>query len=206
MTTAKKVATTATTNKRKSTTKKKTTSFVVDNLPQNPLAFEVFDLVSRSRTKQKKIEILKKYDDSSLRRIFVWNFDQSIVSILPEGPVPYVGYDEQNTYSGTLTTKISQEVRKMHESGNFSLGASDQQGHTTIRRESKHFYHFVKGGNDGINSIRRETMYINILQGLHPLEAEILVLVKDKQLETKYKISKDIISAAYPNIVWGDRS
>jgi hypothetical protein len=206
MTTAKKVATTATTNKRKSTTKKKTTSFVVDNLPQNPLAFEVFDLVSRSRTKQKKIEILKKYDDSSLRRIFVWNFDQSIVSILPEGPVPYVGYDEQNTYSGTLTTKISEEVRKMHESGNFSLGASDQQGHTTIRRESKHFYHFVKGGNDGINAIRRETMYINILQGLHPLEAEILVLVKDKQLETKYKISKDIVSEAYPNIVWGDRS
>ena len=206
MTTAKKVATTATTNKRKSTTKKKTTSFVVDNLPQNPLAFEVFDLVSRSRTKQKKIEILKKYDDSSLRRLFVWNFDQSIVSILPEGPVPYVGYDEQNTYSGTLTTKISEEVRKMHESGNFSLGASDQQGHTTIRRESKHFYHFVKGGNDGINSIRRETMYINILQGLHPLEAEILVLIKDKQLETKYKISKDIVSEAYPNIVWGDRS
>ncbi len=206
MTTAKKVATTATTNKRKSTTKKKTTSFVVDNLPKNPLAFEVFDLVSRSRTKQKKIEILKKYDDSSLRRLFVWNFDQSIVSILPEGPVPYVGYDEQNTYSGTLTTKISEEVRKMHESGNFSLGASDQQGHTTIRRESKHFYHFVKGGNDGINSIRRETMYINILQGLHPLEAEILVLVKDKQLETKYKISKDIVSEAYPNIVWGDRS
>ena len=206
MTTAKKVATTATTNKRKSTTKKKTTSFVVDNLPKNPLAFEVFDLVSRSRTKQKKIEILKKYDDSSLRRIFVWNFDQSIVSILPEGPVPYVGYDEQNTYSGTLTTKISEEVRKMHESGNFSLGASDQQGHTTIRRESKHFYHFVKGGNDGINAIRRETMYINILQGLHPLEAEILVLVKDKQLETKYKISKDVVSEAYPNIVWGDRS
>tara|TARA_B100001113_G_scaffold273686_1_gene228330 strand:- start:180 stop:800 length:621 start_codon:yes stop_codon:yes gene_type:complete len=206
MTTAKKVATTATTNKRKSTTKKKTTSFVVDNLPKNPLAFEVFDLVSRSRTKQKKIEILKKYDDSSLRRLFVWNFDQSIVSILPEGPVPYVGYDEQNTYSGTLTTKISEEVRKMHESGNFSLGASDQQGHTTIRRESKHFYHFVKGGNDGINAIRRETMYINILQGLHPLEAEILVLVKDKQLETKYKISKDIVSEAYPNIVWGDRS
>ena len=206
MTTAKKVATTATTNKRKSTTKKKTTSFVVDNLPKNPLAFEVFDLVSRSRTKQKKIEILKKYDDSSLRRLFVWNFDQSIVSILPEGPVPYVGYDEQNTYSGTLTTKISEEVRKMHESGNFSLGASYQQGHTTIRRESKHFYHFVKGGNDGINSIRRETMYINILQGLHPLEAEILVLVKDKQLETKYKISKDIVSEAYPNIVWGDRS
>ena len=206
MTTAKKVATTATTNKRKSTTKKKTTSFVVDNLPKNPLAFEVFDLVSRSRTKQKKIEILKKYDDSSLRRLFVWNFDQSIVSILPEGPVPYVGYDEQNTYSGTLTTKISEEVRKMHESGNFSLGASDQQGHTTIRRESKHFYHFVKGGNDGINAIRRETMYINILQGLHPLEAEILVLIKDKRLQEVYNITQDVVAEAYPDIQWGNRS
>ena len=49
-------------------------------------------------------------------------------------------------------------------------------------------------------------MYINILQGLHPLEAEILTLVKDKKLETKYNISKDVVSAAYPDIVWGDRA
>jgi len=202
MTTAKKATTSKT---RTTTTKKKTTSFVVDNLPKNPLAFEVFDLVSRSRTKAKKIEVLKKYDDTSLRRLFVWNFDESITSILPEGPVPYVGYDEQNTYSGTLSTKIEHEIRTMYEHGNFSLGVSDQQGHTTIRRESKNFYHFVKGGNNGINAIRRETMYINILQGLHPLEAEILTLVKDKKLQTKYNISKDVISAAYPDIVWGDR-
>ena len=204
MTTAKK---TTTTSKAKTTTrKKKTTSFVVDNLPTNPLAFEVFDLVSRSRTKAKKIDFLKKYNDPSLRRLFVWNFDESIVSALPEGTVPYVGYDEQNTYSGTLTTKIDNDIRKMHETGNFSLGISDQQGHTTIRRESRNFYHFVKGGNDGINAIRRETMFINILQGLHPLEAEILTLVKDKKLETKYNISKDVVSAAYPDIVWGDRA
>ena len=204
MTTAKK---TTTTSKAKTTTrKKKTTSFVIDNLPSNPLAFEVFDLVSRSRTKAKKIDFLKKYNDPSLRRLFVWNFDESIVSALPEGTVPYVGYDEQNTYSGTLTTKIDNDIRKMHETGNFSLGISDQQGHTTIRRESRNFYHFVKGGNDGINAIRRETMFINILQGLHPLEAEILTLVKDKKLETKYNISKDVVSAAYPDIVWGDRA
>ena len=204
MTTAKK---STTTSKAKTTTrKKKTTSFVVDNLPNNPLAFEIFDLVSRSRTKAKKIDFLKKYNDPSLRRLFVWNFDESIVSALPEGAVPYVGYDEQNTYSGTLTTKIDNDIRKMHETGNFSLGISDQQGHTTIRRESRNFYHFVKGGNDGINAIRRETMFINILQGLHPLEAEILTLVKDKKLETKYNISKDVVSAAYPDIVWGDRA
>ena len=199
MTTTKK-----TTSKTKSTSKK-TISFVVDNLPRNPLAFEVFDLVSRSRSKAKKVEFLRKYDDQSLRRILVWNFDTSIQSILPEGPVPYVGYDEQNTYSGTLSTKISQEVRAMHETGNFSLGVSDQQGHTTIRRESKNFYHFVRGGNDSMSNIRRETMFINILQGLHPLEAEIVVLAKDGKISDKYKITKEIVSEAYPNIVWGDQ-
>jgi hypothetical protein len=201
MTTTKK-----TTTKSKSTTGKKTIPFVVDNLPRNPLAFEVFDLVSRSRSKAKKVEVLRKYDDQSLRRILVWNFDESIKSILPGGPVPYVGYDEQNTYSGTLSTRIAQDVRTMHETGNFSIGVSDQQGHTTIRRESKNFYHFVKGGNDAMSNIRRETMFINILQGLHPLEAEIIVLAKDGQLSDKYKITKDVVSEAYSNIVWGDRS
>ena len=201
MTTTKK-----TTTKSKSTTGKKTIPFVVDNLPRNPLAFEVFDLVSRSRSKAKKVEVLRKYDDQSLRRILVWNFDESIQSILPSGPVPYVGYDEQNTYSGTLSTKLNEEIRQMHEHGNFSLGVSDQQGHTTIRRESKNFYHFVRGGNDGLSNIRRETMFINILQGLHPLEAEILCLAKDKKLSESYKITKEVVSEAYPNIVWGDRT
>ena len=200
MTTTKK-----TTTKSKSITRKKTTPFVVDNLPKNPLAFEVFDLVSRSRSKAKKVEVLKKYDDQSLRRILVWNFDTSIQSILPEGAVPYVGYNEQNTYSGTLTTKISHEIRTMHETGNFSLGVSDQQGHTTIRRESKNFYHFVRGGNDSMSNIRRETMFINILQGLHPLEAEIVVLAKDGKISDKYNITKEIVSQAYPNIIWGDQ-
>ena len=49
-------------------------------------------------------------------------------------------------------------------------------------------------------------MFINILEGLHPLEAEILILVKDKKLTDKYKITKDVVSAAYPQIVWGNRS
>jgi hypothetical protein len=49
-------------------------------------------------------------------------------------------------------------------------------------------------------------MFINILEGLHPLEAEILILVKDKKLDTKYKITKEIVSQAYPSITWGGRS
>ena len=173
-------------------------------LPLKPFAFEVFDLASRQRTKVKKVEVLKKYEDFSLKQLFKWNFDSTIVSILPEGEVPYTGYDEQTSYSGTLTTRINEEVRKMHETGSFSLGASDKEGHTTIRREAKHFYRFVKGGDDALNNIRRETMFINILEGLHPLEAEIIVLVKDGNLEDKYNISKEVVSTAYPDIIWGD--
>ena len=195
----------------KKTSTKKAKSFTVKTkpsleLPRNPFAFEVFDLVSRQRSKAKKIEALKKHEHISLKIVLIWNFDESVVSMLPDGEVPYAGFDETNSYSGTLTKKMDLEVRNMHETGSFSMGTGDKQGHTTISREYKNFYHFLKGGNDSLNNIRRETMFINILEGLHPLEAEIIVLVKDKNLETKYKITKDIVSEAYPDITWGGRS
>ena len=191
-----------TTKKPRTVTVKKPVSL---DLPRNPFAFEVLDLVSRQRTKAKKIEVLKRYEDPSLKAILIWNFDESLVSILPEGEVPYTGYDEQNTYSGGVSGKISEEVRSMHAQGNFSLGVSDGQGHTTIRREFKHFYRFIRGGDDGLNNLRRESMFINILEGLHPLEAEIVILCKDKRLGEVYKITQDVIAQAYPDIQWGNR-
>ena len=57
-----------------------------------------------------------------------------------------------------------------------------------------------------MNNIRRETMFINILQGLHPLEAEIVSLCKDKRLGEVYKITRDVVEEAYPDIEWGNRS
>ena len=174
------------------TAKKKTTKKDPLELPLKPFAFEVFHLASKQRSKAKKVEVLKRYEDPSLKALLIWNFDETIISVLPQGEVPYTGYDEQTTYSGTLTTKISQEVRKMHETGSFSMGATDKEGHTTIRREYVNFYHFLKGGNDSLNNIRRETMFINILEGLHPLEAEIVTLCKDKRLDEVYKITKEI--------------
>ena len=194
---------TQTTQTKKKT--KQTTVKALPELPKNPLIFEILDLASKQRSKSKKIEVLRKYDHTALRSVLIWNFDESIVSLLPDGDVPYVGYDEQNVYSGTLSTKITEEVRRMHQKGSFSLGASDQQGHTTINREARNFYRFLKGGDPGLNAIRRETMFINILQGLHPLEAEIICLIKDKKLSDKYKITKEIVSEAYPDIKWGGR-
>ena len=200
MTATKK--TTTKTKKPRTVTVKKPVSL---DLPRNPFIFEILDLVSKQRTKAKKIEVLKRYEDPSLKAILIWNFDESLVSILPEGEVPYSGYDEQNTYSGGLNAKITEEIRSMHTKGSFSLGISDNQGHTTIRREFKHFYRFIRGGDDGLNNLRRESMFINILEGLHPLEAEIVILCKDKRLSDVYKITQDIVAQAYPDIVWGNR-
>ena len=185
--------------------KPKTTSSVSIDLPANPFTFEVLNLVSKQRTNIKKVEVLKKYNDPSLRAIFIWNFDESVTSSLPVGIVPYSSVGEQGSFSGTLSEKIDDAVGKMSEIGSNSLGSQDQ-GFSSIRKEYTKFYNFIKGGNDSLSSLRRETMFINVLQGLHPLEAEILCLVKDKQLETKYKITKELVSQAYPEIVWGGRS
>ena len=189
------------------TTKKKTaTSKTVSlELPKNPFVFEVLDLASKQRSKAKKVEVLKKHRDNGLVAVLIWNFDETIISMLPEGEVPYSGFEDQAKSNGGLTTKISEEVRIMHETDSFSMGSGDKNGHTTIRREFKNFYHFLKGGNPGLNAIRRETMFINILEGLHPLEAEIICLAKDKKLTDKYKITKEIVSEAYPDITWGNR-
>ena len=175
------------------------------NLPNNPLIFEIFDLASKQKSNAKKVEVLQKYNHDALRMLLIWNFDESIQSALPDGVVPYSGYAEQTTQSGNLSTKITEEARRMYETGSFSIGTSDKSAKSTLRKECKHFYHFIRGGNNALSSIRRETMFINLLEGLHPLEAEILCLVKDKKLSDKYNITQEIVSEAFPQIVWGNR-
>jgi len=186
------------------TTKTKSTSASLD-LPANPFTFEVLQLASKQRSKAKKVEVLKKHEHPSLKAVFIWNFDESVVSLLPEGEVPYASTGEQGSFTGTVSGNIKDAVNMMEELGSNSLGSQDQ-GRSSIRKEFKRFYNFIKGGNDSLTNLRRETMFINILQGLHPLDAEIVCLIKDKNLETKYKITKEIVSQAYPDIKWGGRS
>ena len=189
------------------TVRVKKASKPLPELAPNPFAFEVLDLASKQRAKAKKIEVLKKYDDPSLRTLFVWNYDSSVVSVLPPGEVPYSSLKEEQSNSGTLSTRIGQQVGNMEYNQNASLGnAADlTRGRTSIRKEYKKFYNFIRGGNSKISSLARETMFIQILEGLHPLEAEILCLVKDKDLESKYMITFDLIKEACPEIRWGGR-
>ena len=202
MTTTKKTTTKKTTVK---TVKAKASSTPIPTLPTNPFVYEVFNAASKQRSKAKKVEILKRYAHDSIMTVLIWNFDETAISVLPPGDVPYGTNREDNSMTGTLSDKINDAVGKMSEIGSNSLGSQDQ-GKSTIRKEYSKFYNFVKGGNDSLSNLRRETMFINILEGLHPLEAEILVLVKDKRLSEKYKITKEVVSEAYPQITWGGRS
>jgi len=167
-----------TTTAKKTTTKTvkaKTTKIPV--LSKIPFAFEVLDAASKQRTKAKKIEVLKTYAHDSIMAILIWNFDETAISLLPEGDVPY-GRNE------------------------VPVGTD----HTSLRKEYTNLYHFVKGGNDSLSAIRRETMFIQMLEGLHPQEADILTLVKDGGLERQYpRITKGVVDTAFPDIVWGNR-
>lgn len=146
-------------------------------LPANPFQHEILELVSKQRSNAKRVEILKQYENDALKSLLIWNFDETVISLLPEGDVPF---NKNEVPVGT--------------------------DHTSLRREYKRLFNFVKGGNDGLSSLRRETMFIQMLEGLHPDEAELLCLVKDKNLSNKYKITKDIVEEAYPDITWGGRS
>ena len=189
-------------------TRKAATPQPIVDLPPNPFAFEVLALASKQRSNAKKVEVLKKYEHNSLKALFIWNYDDTSISMLPPGEVPYSSLKDEQISSGSLSTRINQTIGTMEYNSTTSMGnATDlKRGRTTLRKEWTKLYNFVKGGNDALNSLRRETMFIQILEGLHPLDAEILCLVKDKKLYDKYKITKANVAEAYPDIVWGNRS
>ncbi len=174
-----------------------------NSLPSNPFIFEILDLVNAQKTNAKKVEVLQNYEHESIKTVFVWNYDSSVISLLPPGPVPYGETNAQTTFAGTLSENIAKEA-----AGGESATGQDLDGRnkTSIRHEYKNFYHFVQGGNPSLTTTRREMIFINMLQGLHPKEAEVLCLVKDKDLGSKYNISFDNVKQAYPNMTWGDRS
>ena len=149
---------------------------VKKKLPPNPFMSEILELASKQRSVAKKVEVLQEYSTDALKSILIWNFDETAVSMVPEGEVPY-------------------------EKNDVPIGTD----HTSLRKEWKNLYHFVQGGNNTLSPIRRETMFIQMLEGLHPDEADILCLVKDGRLSEKYKLTKEVVGKAYPDIAWGGR-
>ena len=145
-------------------------------LPSNPLVSEVLAKVSKQRTKAKKIQVLKENESLHLKSILIWNFDDSVKSILPEGEVPF---DKNEAPAGTE--------------------------HTYLAHEYKVLYNFIEGGNDFLKPVKREQLFLQLLEGLHADEAEVICLMKDKKLNDKYKVTKAVVSEAFPDIEWGGR-
>jgi hypothetical protein len=141
------------------------------------LISEVLQKISNAKTKPEKIKLLQEYNSDGLRMLLIWNFDDSVISELPIGEVPY-------------------------EKNEAPIGTE----HTMLEKESRLLHNFVQGGNNGLTQTRRENMFIQVLEGLHKDEANLLTLVKDKKLGKKYKITRACVSEAFPQINWGGRT
>ena len=142
------------------------------------LISEILRKVSNAKTKKEKVDLLREFNTPALRMLLIWNYDDSVISEIPEGDVPYTPNEAP---VGTDHTRLEQEYRG--------------------------FYRFVKGGDPKLKGLKRESMFIQLLEGLSNEEAELLCLVKDGKLTSKYKrITKAVISEAFPSIEWGGRS
>ena len=134
-----------------------------------PLFSEILDKVSKLKTKQQKISFLRKNNTDALRQVLKASFDPKVKWALPEGEVPYIAND-----------------------------APEGTEHTDLSYESRKLYHFIVGGNPQLSQNKRETMFVQMLEGLHPDEAEVLVAAKDKILHQKFKgLSANVVREAF---------
>lgn len=138
------------------------------------LISEVIRKASNAKTKAEKIKILQDNNTQALRSIMKWNFDPKIFSDLPPGEVPFAKNDAP-------------------------IGTE----HTVLEREARGLWKFIKGANT-LTRFKREQLFIQLLEGLHESEAEIICLVKDKELQSKYRITYAVVKEAFPEIKWSD--
>jgi len=145
-------------------------------LPPKPLQSEILQAVSSAKTKKQKIEILQEYRSPALVSLFVWNYDDSVKSAIPEGIVPYTPND-----------------------------APTPEAQSKLASQYRTLYNYVRGGNDALRQVKRESLFIELLESLHPDEAELICLVKDKDLTKKYRVTHNVVKEAYPDVEWGGR-
>ena len=138
-------------------------------MPYTPLMSEVLDNVAKAKTKKQKIELLRQHNTDALRMVLKSSFDPRIEWELPEGDVPYTVNE-----------------------------APEGTEHNMLVHEARTLYHYIKGGNPKLTQNRRENMFIQLLEGLHKSEAEIVVAAKDKGLHRKYKgLSANVVREAF---------
>ena len=132
-----------------------------------PLVHEMFTKINNKKDRPGKIKILQQYDTQGLRMILKAAFDPKIVWLVPEGNVPYIPNDAPD---GTEHTRLEQQARTLQ---NF-VGVKQENG-------------AVNPAKPEINTMRREMLFIQLLEGLSAGEAEVVVAVKNKTLNKSYK-------------------
>ena len=129
-----------------------------------PLLHKILTKVNNAKDKPKKIEVLKSNDSVPLRQVLKGAFDPKIEWELPEGTPPYQVNDAP---AGTE--------------------------HTTLYTEAKKLWHFVKGADEQLSKTKKEMMFIQMLEGLHKDDAELMIAVKEKSLNKRYKGLTDAV-------------
>ena len=133
------------------------------------LISEIFTKINNAKDKPKKIEVLRQYDTPGMRMILKGAFDPKIEWDLPPGTPPYIANEAP---AGTE--------------------------HPFLEVEARRLYNFAKGGNDQLNKIRKETLFIQMLEGLHADEAKFLIDIKNKSLNKTYKgLTSEMVKEAF---------
>ena len=110
--------------------------------------------------------------NSHCKEILHHAFHPNIKFLLPEGTPPYV-------FRGT-----------------------PEAFPTTLYPEVRTFYIFCEGGGANVNQIRREAIFIQLLEKIHPDEAKVVIAMKDKNFEELYDtITYDVVREAFPDML-----
>ena len=145
-------------------------------LPNDALLSEILQKVSSAKTKKEKVDLLQEYNNNGLRAVLIINFDESLKFLLPDGEVPF---NPNDAPAGTEHTRLDSEYRGL--------------------------YRYFKGGDSSLKGMKREQLFVQLLEGLHKDEANMLVAAFNKDLQAKYRITKQVVSEAFPSIEWGNR-
>ena len=119
---------------------------------------EIATKINNAKDKTRKLKVLKENDSVPLRQVLKGAFDPNIEWLIPDGDVPYTPNDAP-------------------------LGTE----HNILSQEAKRLYLFTKGGDASLSNNKRETLFVQMLEGLSAEEAEFLVTVVNKKVNNKYK-------------------
>ena len=138
-----------------------------------PLMSEIATKVNNAKDKPRKLKVLKDHDSVPLRQVLKGAFHPDIKWLLPKGDVPYTPNDAP-------------------------LGTD----HTILSQEAKRLYLFIEGGDNTISQNKRETTFVQMLEGLSAEEAEFLIAVVNKKVNNKYKgFTANLVKEAFN---WND--